>query len=76
MDKERAGNTNTHEGGDDIDDGEDDDDNDDNSYLKHWFLAGGPKNEKRTKISIGYKMLLTIIYRNCYLSKPGYFAIW
>ena len=73
MDKEGAGNTNTHEGGDDKDDGEDDDDNDDNSYLKHWFLAGRPKNENK---NFDWLQNVTIIYRNCYLSKPGYFAIW
>lgn len=77
-DKERAGNAHIHEGGDDKDDGGNNDDNDGNSYLKYWFLAGGPKSEKRTKMLIDYKLLLTLIYRNCYLSnlsKQGYFAI-
>lgn len=73
--KERAGNTHIHEGDDNKDDGGNGDDSDGNSSLKHWCLAGGPKNEKRTKILIGYKTLLTLICRNCYLSKQGYFVI-
>ena len=68
-DKERAGNTHIHEGDDDKDDGGNDDDNDGNSYLKYWFLAGGSKNEKRTKIFIIKCYLHSFTGTATYLSK-------
>lgn len=63
--KEKAGNNNTHEDGDDKDandeDDGDDDDGNDNSYLKLWFLAGGWKKwEQKFWLSIKYySQLLT-----------------